>query len=66
MAIVALSPGQAVVARFQQKWNSVDGNKTRSFNILGSISSCQMRGLVAFPAEWRLCRDTARAVMKVS
>jgi hypothetical protein len=55
-----------VVARFQQKWNSVAGNKTRSLNILGSISGCQMRALAAFPAEQRLCRDTARAVMKVS
>jgi hypothetical protein len=36
-AIAALSPGPAVVARFRQKWNSVRGNKTRSFNILGRI-----------------------------
>jgi biotin synthase-related radical SAM superfamily protein len=32
-----LAPGQDVVARFERQWNSLGVNKTRFFNILGSV-----------------------------
>jgi hypothetical protein len=52
VAFAALSSGPPVVARFGQKWNSLGGNKTRSFNILGGIQTtrwptCRIPGATA-------------------
>src|SRR5260370_24954995 len=39
LASATLAPGHDVVACFEPEWNSVDVNKTRSFNILGGVHS---------------------------
>jgi hypothetical protein len=39
-----------LVACFEPKWNSLDANKTRSLNILGSIHDAAMHSFAAFAA----------------
>src|SRR5476649_1350971 len=47
-AVKRAPPGQAVVARFRAEWNSVEVNKTRSFNILRPMRPGQCTVLLQF------------------
>jgi hypothetical protein len=48
-ASATLAPCRDVVACFEPKWNSLDVNKTRSFNILDEIQAAERTVLVHSP-----------------